>query len=84
MVRMRCREEPAPVGKRMGECIVSLRGWHPALARAELSALFPNETVISLHRATACLTCSEGVGRIFDFRVLRRYSLMVESMKMGG
>ena len=45
MVRMRCREEQAPTGKRMGEFIVSLRGWHPALAQAELSALFPNEEV---------------------------------------
>jgi len=45
MVRMRCGEEPAPSGKHMGECIVSLRGWHPALAQAELSALFPNEQV---------------------------------------
>tara|TARA_Y100000766_G_scaffold56059_1_gene45538 strand:+ start:2034 stop:3221 length:1188 start_codon:yes stop_codon:yes gene_type:complete len=41
MVRMRCREEQAPVGGTMGECIVSLRGWHPALAQAELNALFP-------------------------------------------
>ncbi|MAR22855.1 MAG: hypothetical protein CMA49_03520 [Euryarchaeota archaeon] len=45
MVRMRCREEPAPLGEPMGECIVSLRGWHPALAMAELSALFPNGNV---------------------------------------
>ena len=45
MVRMRCREEQAPTGKHMGEFIVSLRGWHPALAQAELSALFPNEVV---------------------------------------
>ena len=45
MVRMRCREEQAPTGKHMGEFIVSLRGWHPALAQAELSALFPNEEV---------------------------------------
>jgi putative methyltransferase (TIGR01177 family) len=48
MVRMRCREEQAPTGKHMGECIVSLRGWHPALAQAELSALFPNEEVKTL------------------------------------
>ena len=45
MVRMRCREEQAPTGKHMGECIVSLRGWHPALAQAELSALFPDGEV---------------------------------------
>ena len=45
MVRMRCREEQAPTGKPMGEFIVSLRGWHPALAQAELAALFPNEEV---------------------------------------
>ena len=45
MVRMRCREEQAPTGNHMGEFIVSLRGWHPALAQAELSALFPNEEV---------------------------------------
>lgn len=45
MVRMRCREEQAPTGKHMGECIVSLRGWHPALAQAELSALFPQGEV---------------------------------------
>ncbi len=45
MVRMRWREEPAAVGKCMGECIVSLRGWHPALAQAELVALFPNAEV---------------------------------------
>ena len=45
MVRMRCREEPAPLRELMGEYIVSLRGWHPALAMAELSALFPNGNV---------------------------------------
>ena len=45
MVRMRCREEQAPTGNHMGEFIVSLRGWHPALAQAELSALFQNEEV---------------------------------------
>ena len=49
MVRMRCREEPAPIGEHMGECIVSLRGWHPALAQAELSALFPDGQV-EVHR----------------------------------
>ena len=48
MVRMRCREEQAQTGKHMGECIVSLRGWHPALAQAELSALFPHGEMKSL------------------------------------
>ena len=60
MVRMRCGEEPAPIGKRMGECIVSLRGWHPALAQAELSALFPNGRVKPLASPRlARLTCLE-------------------------
>ena len=60
MVRMRCGEEPAPIGKRMGECIVSLRGWHPALAQAELSALFPNGCVEHLASPRlARLTCSK-------------------------
>jgi len=60
MVRMRCREEQAPTGKRMGECIVSLRGWHPALAQAELSALFPDGRVEALASSRlARLTCPE-------------------------
>jgi len=59
MVRMRCREEQAPTGKRMGECIVSLRGWHPALAQAELSALFPQGDVRPLSSPRlAELNCS--------------------------
>ena len=60
MVRMRCREEQAPTGKRMGECIVSLRGWHPALAQAELYALFPDGEVKQLSSPRlAKLKCSE-------------------------
>jgi len=44
----------------MGECIVSLRGWHPALAQAELSALFPNGRVEPLASPRlARLTCPE-------------------------
>ena len=59
MVRMRCREEPAPTGKAMGECIVSLRGWHPALAQAELFALFPDGDVESFPTPRlAKMTCS--------------------------
>ncbi len=60
MVRMRCREEQAPTGKHMGECIVSLRGWHPALAQAELSALFPQGEVKPLSSPRlAGLKCSK-------------------------
>ena len=60
MVRMRCREEPAPIGEHMGECIVSLRGWHPALAQAELSALFPDGQVeVLASPRLARLTCPE-------------------------
>ncbi|MDA8778148.1 hypothetical protein N9M84_03235, partial [Candidatus Poseidoniales archaeon] len=29
----------------MGEHIVALRGWHPALAQAEVRALFPNRDI---------------------------------------
>ena len=62
MVRMRCGEEPAPIGRLMGACIVSLRGWHPALAQAELSALFPNGSVEPLASPRlARLTCLEDV-----------------------
>ena len=65
MVRMRCREEPAPLGKPMGECIVSLRGWHPALAQAELAALFPNGEVESLSSPRlARLHCSDDAREI--------------------
>ena len=65
MVRMRCREEPAPIGERMGECIVSLRGWHPALAQAELSALFPDDQVESLASPRlARLTCSKDASEL--------------------
>ena len=60
MVRMRCREEQAPTGKHMGECILSLRGWHPALAQAELSALFPQGEVKPLSSPRlAGLKCSK-------------------------
>ena len=60
MVRMRCREEQAPTGEHMGECIVSLRGWHPALAQAELSALFPRGDVKPLPSPRlAGLNCSK-------------------------
>jgi len=30
----------------MADNIACLRGWHPALAKAELSALFPNNEII--------------------------------------
>ena len=76
MVRMRCGEEPAPIGERMGECIVSLRGWHPALAQAELSALFPHGCVeVLASPRLARLTCpkdapelsiSSGIEAIFS------------------
>ncbi len=59
MVRMRCREEQAPTGKNMGEFIVSLRGWHPALAQAELSALFPNEVKPLSSPRLAQIKCPE-------------------------
>ena len=75
MVRMRCREEQAPTGKRMGECIVSLRGWHPALAQAELSALFPQGEVrpfssprlagLKCSRDTPELQISSGIEAVF-------------------
>ena len=75
MVRMRCREEQAPTGKRMGECIVSLRGWHPALAQAELSALFPEGEVkplssprlagLKCSRDTPELQISSGIEAVF-------------------
>jgi len=47
MVRMRCREEQARQAQCMGEHIVALRGWHPALAQAEVRALFPNRIIHS-------------------------------------
>ena len=75
MVRMRCREEQAPTGKHMGECIVSLRGWHPALAQAELSALFPQGEVkplssprlagLKCSRDTHELQISSGIEAVF-------------------
>ena len=75
MVRMRCREEQAPTGKHMGECIVSLRGWHPALAQAELSALFPQGEVkpfssprlagLKCSRDTPELQISSGIEAVF-------------------
>ena len=65
MVRMRCREEQAPTGKHMGECIVSLRGWHPALAQAELSALFPQGKVKPLSSPRlAGLKCSKDASEL--------------------
>ena len=65
MVRMRCREEHVLLGKRMGDCIVSLRGWHPALAQAELSALFPNGQVKQLPSPRlARLKCSENASEL--------------------
>lgn len=42
---MRCREEQAHQAQCMGEHIVALRGWHPALAQAEVRALFPNRAI---------------------------------------
>ena len=60
MVRMRCREEQAPTGKPMGECIVSLRGWHPALAQAELVALFPTGGVEPLSSPRLARISCEG------------------------
>lgn len=44
---MRCREEQAHQARCMGEHIVALRGWHPALAQAEVRALFPNRVMRS-------------------------------------
>lgn len=44
---MRCREEQAHQARCMGEHIVALRGWHPALAQAEVRALFPNRVMHS-------------------------------------
>jgi len=65
MVRMRCREEQAPTGKSMGECIISLRGWHPALAQAELSALFPTGRVEQLSSPRLARISCEGEEREF-------------------
>ncbi|MGB2048906.1 MAG: hypothetical protein ACPHWX_04695 [Candidatus Poseidoniaceae archaeon] len=44
----------------MGECIVSLRGWHPALAQAELSALFPTGVVEPLSSPRLARISCEG------------------------
>lgn len=44
---MRCREEQARQAQCMGEHIVALRGWHPALAQAEVRALFPSKLIQS-------------------------------------
>ena len=65
MVRMRCREEQAPTGKSMGECIVSLRGWHPALALAELIALFPAGRVEVLSSPRLARISCEGTEQEF-------------------
>ena len=48
---MRCREEPARQARCMGGHIVALRGWHPALAQAEVKALFPNRPTQSFTSA---------------------------------
>lgn len=78
MVRMRCREEQAPLGKPMGEWIVSLRGWHPALAQAELSALFPHEGVKPLASPRlAQLNCSGDASEL-------RVSAGIEAVFMDG
>jgi hypothetical protein len=62
---MRCREEQAPTGKSMGECIVSLRGWHPALALAELIALFPAGRVEVLSSPRLARISCEGTEQEF-------------------
>jgi putative methyltransferase (TIGR01177 family) len=78
MVRMRCREEQAPTGKHMGECIVSLRGWHPALAQAELSALFPQGEVKPLSSPRlAGLECSKDASEL-------QISAGIEAVFMDG
>ena len=78
MVRMRCREEQAPTGKHMGECIVSLRGWHPALAQAELTALFPQGEVKSLSSPRlAGLKCSKDASEL-------QISAGIEAVFMDG
>ena len=78
MVRMRCREEQAPTGKHMGECIVSLRGWHPALAQAELSALFPQGEVKPLSSPRlAGLECSKDASEL-------QISAGIEAVFMNG
>ncbi len=78
MVRMRCREEQAPTGKRMGECIVSLRGWHPALAQAELSALFSQGEVKQLSSPRlAGLKCSKDASEL-------QISSGIEAVFMNG
>ena len=78
MVRMRCREEQAPTGKHMGECIVSLRGWHPALAQAELSALFPQGKVKPLSSPRlAGLKCSKDASEL-------QISAGIEAVFMDG
>jgi len=78
MVRMRCREEQAPTGKHMGECIVSLRGWHPALAQAELSALFPQGEVKPLSSPRlAGLKCSKDASEL-------QISAGIEAVFMDG
>ena len=41
-VRLREHQEGKPSGQAMGAMLACLRGWHPALAAAELQALLPN------------------------------------------
>ena len=64
----------------MGEFIVSLRGWHPALAQAELKALFPEGNVKMLRSPRLAqlstvspltdLSISAGIEAIFEDGVL--------------
>ena len=68
----------------MGECIVSLRGWHPALAQAELFALFPNGNVRPLssprlaqidgERNAAEFSISAGIEAVFTNGVHIKWS----------
>ena len=43
-VRLREHQEGKAAGRGMGDMLACLRGWHPALARAELEALLPQAT----------------------------------------
>lgn len=48
VVRIRTRQEVGPQALVMARHIACLRGWHPALARAEISALLPQMSVTRL------------------------------------
>ena len=91
---MRCREEQVPLRNFMGEFIVSLRGWHPALAQAELKALFPEGNVkmlrsprlaqLSTSSPVMDFSISAGIEAIFEDGVNTEWineSVLLEEIK---